>query len=89
MEDARIARIEGKVDTLVVAMVKLTEHSIRLEGLVDHNVTQDKRLDHHSERIDTINISVIENTGASRMAERIFFVLFTASISFIAYSLRG
>ena len=70
-------------------MVKLTEHSVRIEG-------QDKRLDAHSERIDiiakevgVISKSVASNTGTSRIAERIIFIIFAAAASTIAYSLRG
>ena len=87
--EARFDRLEQKLDKLADAMVKLTEHSVRIEG-------QDKRLDSHSERIDNIvkDVAVISkavqsNTGTSRIAERIIFIILAATASTIAYSLRG
>ena len=87
--EARFDRLEQKLDKLADAMVKLIEHDTKLDGLVVHNALQDKRLDHHSDRIDILKTSVIENTGSSRRAERVFFICFTAAVTFIAYSLRG
>ena len=94
--EARFDRLEQKLDKLADAMIKLIEHDTKLDGLVNHNVTQDKRLDTHSNRLDTnqsniteVSNSVALNTNTSRTAERIFFICFTAAVSFIAYSARG
>ena len=87
--DARFDRLEQKLDKLADAMVMLIEHDTKLDGLYTHNVTQDKRLDNHSERMDSIKTEVIKNSGATRIAERVFFIVLAAGLSFIAYSVRG
>ena len=87
--EARFDRLEKKLDSLSNALTKLVEIDTKLDHYSQHNANQDKRLDAHSKRLDKLNEEVIRNSGASRVAERIFFVVITAGISFIAFSLRA
>ena len=87
--EARFDRLENKLDKMGQSLTKLVEIDTKLDYFSQHNANQDKRLDAHSLRLDKLNDSVIKNTGASRMAERLFFITLTAGISFIAFSLRG
>lgn len=87
--DARFDRLEAKIDRLADAMIKLTEHSIKLEGLVDHNVVQDNRLNRHSETIDDHAVSlalVAKTSGANEWFVRL---LIATVIAGVAFYLRG
>ena len=87
--DARFDRLEAKIDKLADAMIKLTEHSIKLEGLVDHNVVQDNRLNRHSEAIDDHAVSlalVAKTSGANEWFVRL---LIATVIAGVAFYLRG
>jgi len=87
--DARFDRLETKLDTMGKSLTKLVEIDTKLDHFGQHNATQDKRLDAHSARLDKLNDEVIKNSGASRLAERIFFIILMAGVSFISYSMRG
>jgi|TARA_B110000902_G_scaffold239412_1_gene288054 hypothetical protein len=96
MDDARLGRLEVKLDRLAEAMMKLVAHEAVMENLINHNVTQDKRLDSHSARMDDaddervdLKLEVQKNSSSSRFAERIFFLILTAGVGAVAYSLRG
>tara|TARA_R110002126_G_scaffold70280_1_gene177007 strand:+ start:1367 stop:1642 length:276 start_codon:yes stop_codon:yes gene_type:complete len=87
--EARFDKLELKLDKMGESLTKLTEIDTKLDHFSQHNTTQDKRLDAHSERLDKLNSAVIRNSGASRIAERLFFVILIAGISFISYTIRG
>ena len=94
--DLRFDRLEAKLDKLADAMIKLVAIDTKIDGLLVHNNTQDSRLNKHSERMDDaddeivqIKLEVQKNSGASRFAERVFFLVITAGVGAIAYSLRG
>ena len=94
--DLRFDRLEQKLDKLADAMSMLIKHGTKIETLEAHNNTQDTRLNKHSGRMDDaddeivqIKLEVQKNSGASRFAERVFFLVITAGVGAIAYSLRG
>ena len=86
--EARFDRLEKKLDSMGNSLTKLIEIDTKLDYFSQHNANQDKRLDAHSERLDKLNNEVIRNSGASRLAERIFFIILIAGVSFISFSLR-
>ena len=89
MNDKRLDRMESKIDKIETVLTKLVEHEVILSSVV-------KRLDSHSTRMDEtdddlvkVKMDVQKNSSSSRFAERIFFLVLTASVGAIAYSLRG
>jgi hypothetical protein len=89
MEAARFDRLEAKIDKLADAMIKLTEHSIKLENLVDHNVVQDNRLNRHSETIDQHAIKLAMTAKTSSTNEWFVRILIAALVSSVAFMLRS
>ena len=89
MEAARFDRLEAKIDKLADAMIKLTEHSIKLENLVDHNVVQDNRLNRHSEAIDQHAIKLAMTAKTSNSNEWFVRILIAALVSSVAFMLRS
>ncbi len=89
MEAARFDRLEAKIDKLADAMIKLTEHSIKLENLVDHNVVQDNRLNRHSEAIDQHAIKLAMTSKTSNSNEWFVRILIAALVSSVAFMLRS
>jgi hypothetical protein len=87
--DARFDKLELKLDRMGESLTKLIEIDTKLDHFSQHNTTQDKRLDAHSDRLDKLNNAVIRNSGASKIAERLFFIILMAGVSFISYTIRG
>ena len=81
--EARFDRLEQKLDKVTDALTKLVEIDTKLDHFSAHNGTQDKRLDAHSERLDKLNEAVIQNSGTSRVAERIFFIIVVGIVGYI------
>ena len=84
MSDQRFDRLETKLDDLGKALTKLVEIDTKLDHANQHNGTQDKRLDAHSQRLDKLAEAVTKNTGTSRVAERVMFVIIVAAVGFLA-----
>ena len=59
----------------------------RLDHFSQNNIDQDKRMDAITVRLNKLNDLVIKNTESSRIAERIFFIILTSGITFMAYIL--
>ena len=89
MSEQRFDRLEKKLDSMGESLTKLIEIDTKLDHFSQHNATQDKRLDAHSDRLDKLNNAVIKNSGTSRMAERLFFIVLMAGVSFVTYVMRG
>ena len=85
----RFDRLENKLDTMGKSLTKLVEIDTKLNHFSQHNATQDKRLDAQNDRLNKLNDQVIKNSGASRVTERVFFIMLIASVSFISYSIKG
>ena len=85
----RFDRLEAKIDQLGTTLIKLTEHSIKLENLVDHNVVQDNRLNRHSEAIDQHAIKLAMTSKTSNSNEWFVRILIAALVSSVAFMLRS
>jgi len=89
MNDKRLDRMESKIDRVENVLTKLVEHEVILSSVV-------KRLDSHSVRMDetdddlvVVKMDVQKNSSSSRFGERVFFLVLTAAVGAVAYSLRG
>tara|TARA_B100000795_G_C22749152_1_gene418621 strand:+ start:1080 stop:1355 length:276 start_codon:yes stop_codon:yes gene_type:complete len=85
--DARFDKLEIKLDKMSESLTKLVELDTRLDHFSQNNIDQDKRMDAITVRLNKLNDLVIRNTESSRIAERIFFIILTSAITFMAYIL--
>jgi|TARA_R110000744_G_scaffold41417_1_gene93752 DNA repair ATPase RecN len=85
--DARFDKLEIKLDKMSDSLTKLVELDTRLDHFSQNNIDQDKRMDAITVRLNKLNDLVIKNTESSRIAERIFFIILTSAITFMAYIL--
>ena len=85
--DARFDKLEIKLDKMSDSLTKLVELDTRLDHFSQNNIDQDKRMDVITVRLNKLNDLVIKNTESSRIAERIFFIILTSAITFMAYIL--
>jgi|GEM_PF-3031232 len=85
--DARFDKLEIKLDKMSESLTKLVELDTRLDHFSQNNIDQDKRMDAITVRLNKLNDLVIKNTESSRIAERIFFIILTSGITFMAYIL--
>ena len=84
--NTRFDRLESRLDTMGKSLTKLVEIDTKLDYFSQHNATQDKRLDAQNDRLNKLNDEVIKNSGASRVTERIFFIILIAGLSFVEFS---
>ena len=88
-DDARLERIEKKLDQVgdaIVALARMEERMItlfkRMDGL-------DAEQTSHSRRLTLIENRVGSNGQALRFAERLFWIVATAAVGLLFYKLRS
>lgn len=88
-DDARLARIETKLDSVaeaLVALARLDEKTITLFRRMD---TLDDQQTQQSNRIVTLEGNVGSNGASLRFAERVFWIVVTAGVAFVFAKMRG
>lgn len=89
IEDTRLGRIESKLDevgTAIIAMARIEEKMITLFKRMDHyDVTQSDATD----RLTKMEMRVGSNGQMLRFAERVFWIVVSAGIGYLFWSLRG
>ena len=81
-DDARLERIEKKLDQMseaIIAMARMEERMVTLFKRMD---TLDQEQSHHGRRITLIENKVGSNGQALRFAERVFWIVVTAGVAF-------
>jgi hypothetical protein len=81
-DDARLERIEKKLDQMseaIIAMARMEERMITLFKRMD---TLDQEQSHHGRRITLVENKVGSNGQALRFAERVFWIVVTAAVAF-------
>lgn len=81
-DDARLARIETKLDSVaeaLVALARLDEKTITLFRRMD---TLDDQQTQQSNRLVTLEGSVGSNGASLRFAERVFWIVLAAVVTF-------
>ena len=88
-DDARLERIESKLDTLSDAVVSLARMEERM-------ITLFKRMDNHDSRIGRVEDDVTDMKGkvgtngqALRFAERVFWIVVAAGVTYAFKSTGG
>lgn len=89
IEDTRLARIESKLDevgTAVVALARMEEKMITLFKRMDN---YDQGHTDVAERLTKMEMRVGSNGQMLRFAERIFWIVLSAGVGYLFWSLRG
>jgi hypothetical protein len=88
-DDARLERIEKKLDQMseaIIAMARMEERMITLFKRMD---TLDQEQSHHGRRITLVETKVGSNGQSLRFAERVFWIVITAAVAFAFTRING
>jgi hypothetical protein len=88
-DDARLERIEKKVDQMgegIVAMARMEERMITLFKRMD---TLDLEQAHQGRRLTIIENKVGSNGQMLRFAERVFWIIITAAVAYAFTQMQG
>jgi len=88
-DDARLARIEMKLDEVGQAVVSLARVEERLITLFNRLDRIDGEQSEHNKRIRLIEGKVVNNGQMLRFAERVFWILITAGVAFAFNRMKG
>lgn len=87
-EDARLERIEKKLDEVGQAIVLLARMEERMVTLFKRMDTFDTEQASHSTRIAAIEGKVGNNGQMLRFAERLFWIIATAAVGYLFMTLQ-
>ena len=79
-DDARLDRIEQKIDTLSEALVSLARAEERLIAIEKQNFATYERMNKHSQKLDDIEDRVAKNEGTIGIVNKIFWIAITFAI---------
>jgi DNA repair ATPase RecN len=82
--DARLDRIEKKIDQLSDAMISLARAEEKLINIEKNSHSLYDRLNRHSEKIDALESKVDDNTVKLQLYGKIIFLLFGTALAAIA-----
>tara|TARA_R110000744_G_scaffold134190_1_gene243042 strand:- start:10 stop:288 length:279 start_codon:yes stop_codon:yes gene_type:complete len=82
--NARLARIEEKLDRLADAMISLARAEEKLVNMEDKYNNQFARMNKFSEKLDRIEAQVQDNAGTVNMINKLFWVAIVAVSGAIA-----
>jgi hypothetical protein len=82
IDDARLERIEAKLDTVGEALVALARLDERMITLFKRMQTLDDQQSNQSNRLVKLEGSVGSNGASLRFAERVFWIVLAAVVTF-------
>tara|TARA_R110000796_G_scaffold136666_2_gene252808 strand:+ start:3573 stop:3842 length:270 start_codon:yes stop_codon:yes gene_type:complete len=82
IDDARLERIEAKLDTVGEALVALARLDERMITLFKRMQTLDDQQSDQSNRLVKLEGSVGSNGASLRFAERVFWIVLAAVVTF-------
>jgi len=88
-DDARLERIEKKLDQVGDAIVALARMEERMITLFKRMDALDADQSSHSRRLTLVESRVGSNGQALRFAERVFWIVVTGAIAFAFNYLKG
>lgn len=89
MSDARFDRIEAKLDKMSEAITTLARMEERMITLFKRMDTLDATQDDQGDRLRKIEGKVGNNGQALRFAERLFWIVLAAGVSYLFWMARG
>lgn len=87
-EDARLERIEKKLDEVGQAIVLLARMEERMVTLFKRMDNFDTEQASHTTRIAAVESKIGNNGQALRFAERLFWVVITAAVGYLFMTLQ-
>ena len=88
-DDARLERIEKKLDQVGDAIVALARMEERMITLFKRMDTLDAEQSGHGRRIALVESKVGSNGASLRFAERVFWIVVTAGVALAFARMRG
>jgi len=88
-DDQRLDRIEQKLDKLADAVVSLARMEERMLTLFKRMDAHDNRLSKTEEEVDDLKSRVGTNGQALRFAERVFWIVVAAGVTYAFKSTTG
>lgn len=82
-EDARLSRIEAKVDALTNAMTALVRAEERIATIFSRLEAIDRRMERNAERLDALDKASRHNGQTLRFGERLFWVIATSGVAML------
>lgn len=89
MDDARLSRIEQKLDKLADAMVSLVRVEERIGTIFNRLDIIDARLAEHSKRISNVEKTSDGRGVVFRLVDRLFWIIVTAAVGLVTYFAKG
>lgn len=87
-DDARLGRIEDKLDQMGEAIIALARMEERMITLFKRMDTLDADQSAHGRRLTLVESRVGNNGQALRFAERVFWIVATSGVGYIFFLLR-
>jgi|TARA_R110000803_G_scaffold38032_2_gene82123 hypothetical protein len=89
IDDARLERIEAKLDNVGEALVALARLDERMITLFRRMDALDSQQDKQSSRLVELEGSVTTNGASLRFAERCFWIVISAGVAYAFAKMRG
>ena len=89
MTDARLERIEKKLDEMGEAIVALARMEERMVSLFKRMDSYDKSQSRNTERLEKLEKVQGFNGQTLRFAERVFWIIISAIIGFLFFKMRN
>ena len=88
-DEARLERIEKKLDEVGQAIVALARMEERMITLFKRMDRLDQEQTQHDHRLQLVESRVGSNGQALRFAERVFWIVVSAGIAYLFTTMRG
>ena len=89
MTDARLQRIEQKLDDMGEAIIALARMEERMVSLFKRMDAYDKTQSRNVERLEKLEKAQGINGQTLRFAERAFWIIISASVGFLFFKMRN
>lgn len=89
MTDARLERIEKKLDEMGEAIIALARMEERMVSLFKRMDSYDKSQARNIERLDKLEKVQGVNGQTLRFAERVFWIIISAAVGYLFFKMRN
>ena len=89
MTDARLERIEKKLDEMGEAIIALARMEERMVSLFKRMDSYDKSQARNIERLDKLEKVQGVNGQTIRFAERVFWIIISAAVGYLFFKMRN
>ena len=86
-DDARLERIEKKIDVMSDAMISLARAEEKLISFEKNNQHILNKIDRQEAKIDSLEKTITDNNRTIIIINRLFWLILTGAISFIVFKI--